>query len=61
MIKTLGLFLSSKERKMSRIAGQFDDTAIYEPDLFLQGMVIEIRYLKISMQEGAINVATFRR
>lgn len=42
MIMTLGLFLSSKERKMSRIVGQFDDTAIYEPDLFLQGLLMVI-------------------
>ena len=48
MIKTLGLFLSSKERKMSRLVGQMDEGAIYEPDLFLQGIILVI-FLKINL------------
>lgn len=40
MIMTLGLFLSSKERKMSCLIHRFDDAAIYEPDLFLQGLIL---------------------
>ena len=39
MIKTLGIFLSSKEKKMSRVAGKTDGT-LYEPDLFLQGILM---------------------
>ena len=40
MIKTLGLFLSLKEKKMSRVVGQLDEAALYEPDLFLQGLIL---------------------
>lgn len=41
MIKTLGLFLSPKERKMSRIVSdQVDEGALYEPDLFIQGIIL---------------------
>ncbi len=40
MILTLGLYLSVKEKKMSRLVGQFDEGALYEPDLFLQGLVL---------------------
>ena len=37
---TLGLFLSPKERKMSRLINQVDEGTIYEPDLFLQGIIL---------------------
>ena len=43
MIMTLGMFLSSKERKMSRLVWEQDpedEKAVYEPHLFLQGCVI---------------------
>ncbi len=40
MIMTLGLFLSSKERSMSRLVDQRDEGALYEPDLFLQGIIV---------------------
>ena len=43
MILTLALFLSPKERKMSRLVcsdlGK-DETDVYEPDVFLQGFVV---------------------
>lgn len=42
MIMTLGLFLSPKERKMSRLVGQVDEGVLYEPDLFLQGITFVI-------------------
>lgn len=42
---TLGLFLSSKERKMSRLVDQVDESLLYEPDLFLQGLIV-VRFLK---------------
>ena len=40
MILTLGMLLSSKERKMSRLVWQSEDAALYEPDLFLQGLIL---------------------
>jgi hypothetical protein len=41
MIKTLGMFLSSKERKMSRVvSGLMDEGALYEPDLYVQGIIL---------------------
>ena len=43
MIRTLGLFLSQKERKMSRfvVCPSQDDTAVqYETKVFLQGYIV---------------------
>ena len=39
MILTLALFLSPKERKMSRLVWE-GEMIMYEPDLYLQGYVV---------------------
>jgi len=41
MILTLGMFLSAKERRMSRMVGnESDGEIVYEPHLFLQGLML---------------------
>ncbi len=44
------MLLSPKERKMSRLVWQSDEGALYEPDLFLQGLILvkwDILYVHI--------------
>lgn len=57
MLMTLGLFLSSKERKMSRLVDQVDEGLLYEPDLFLQGLIL-VRFLN-SIVKSAYLITRF--